>query len=79
MFLVVLRHAMDDLPIRLFETMDDAVAFARRVKGTPTARIRRVFECDGSTPCSVAVVEFSAPGDPVRMDTVKWFGDGNEH
>ena len=56
-FLVLLRHSMDDLPIALFTTYEQASRFAGKVKPMPTAAIRKLFQLD-STPVSVCIVTF---------------------
>ena len=70
MFLVTLRHTMDDLPIRLFSTEHEAVDFAQSVDEMPNTEVRKVFNTDASTPVSVFVTEFY-DGVPVRSREVK--------
>jgi hypothetical protein len=57
-FLVLLRHTMDDLPITLCETLEQAEKIARNVEKMPNDWIRAVYNSDCSMPCNVSVVEF---------------------
>ena len=57
-FLVVLRHMMDDLPVGLFETRAEAVAYAKAISPMPGEWDKAVFNIECQTPISVFVAEF---------------------
>ena len=69
-YLVLLKHTMDDLPVRVFPHTKRgraaALCFAGALKPMPEKNIRRVFNTDCSTPCQAAVVEF-VEGVPVEI------------
>jgi len=73
-YLVVLRHTMDDLPIKLCATYEEALAFAKKTKGMPTRRIRDVIGTDCSTPHSVSVYVFEK-GELIEAYCVKEFAE----
>lgn len=68
-YLVLLRHTMDDLPIGLFATFDEAKAFATKHGPDPTDAEREVFHTDCSTPIYMCIVPFAA-GFPVGITEV---------
>ena len=70
-YLVLLRHTMDDLPLRFFGENEYAKAkqFARSRGEMPTPHIRAVYNTDCSTPVGVDVVRFSN-GVPVDVEMV---------
>lgn len=57
-YVVLLRHTMDDLPLALFGSHADAVAFAKTVDWMPTDKVRDILGTDCSTPCVIAIAEF---------------------
>lgn len=73
-YLVLLCHGMDDLPIRLFGSEELALAFAETVEPMPTKEIRDVFGTDCSTPIAVKLVHFEH-GVPVTSRIVREFCD----
>lgn len=78
MYLVLLRHTIDDLPVRLCATRDEAVAAASALSWEPDDRVRETFSTDCSTPCAIAIVEFDEQGRPASLDTVRRFHDEEE-
>lgn len=69
-FLVVLYSTLDDLPVGLFDTREEAEAFAQGVADDPRAAAERVKAVLGRNPkyfLGVSVIEFAGP-DPVRRD-----------
>jgi len=70
MYLVMLRHTLDDLPVYLTPGYADARRFAEQVDATPSQQIRNVYNTDCSTPCSVFVVTFE-DGRPVKVEYVR--------
>lgn len=75
MFLVMLVHYCDDIPVGLFATREAADAFAATVDPMPTPAMIAVHDLvDCSTPVRVAVVEFYG-GVPVSNRTVRHFQD----
>ena len=75
MYLVLLRHEMDDLPVKLCCTRSHAKEIAKNLDAMPTDQIRAVFKTDCSTPVNVVVVEFDDDGDPVAVLEAKVFGE----
>jgi hypothetical protein len=72
MYLVMLIHAMDDLPLGLFTTKRQAERFAESVEPQPSKQIRDLYGTDCSNPCKVDIVKFTH-GLPVKCWTVKTF------
>ncbi len=74
MYLVVLSHTMDDLPIRLFSDRAEAEKFAGKVEVMPeeTERIRALFRAARTMPLCVSIVTFRG-GVPQKRDVVKSF------
>lgn len=69
MYLVVLSHTMDDIPLRLFADEEKAKAYAAEVDGnSPDADY---WKTDASTPCSVSIVEFDGEGKAVKHTLIK--------
>jgi hypothetical protein len=68
-YLVVLRHAMDDYPIRLFADRDEAFAFAETADWLPDETIRRLFNGGGKSPSCFFVVEFKG-GQPCDREVL---------
>lgn len=75
MYLVVLRHTMDDLPVRLCKTREEAELAASRLAWEPNAAERNVFHTDCSTPTSIAIVAYDGHGLPRTMDVVRTFDE----
>lgn len=78
--LVVLRHAMDDFPLRLFKLEAMARAFAQQQTGDVPEEISEslgVFWPEAATPLQVGFVTFRY-GSPVRYTLVKEFTDDPE-
>jgi hypothetical protein len=71
MYLVLLRHDMDDLPVKLCKTFKEARIFAKNLDGMPTDKMCEVFDTDCSTPNCIAIVAFNGKGDPVDMTIVR--------
>lgn len=71
-YLVLLVHTMDDLPIGLFGTYQQAARKGRSLLGMPTDAIRELYNTDCSSPVCVKIVEFNL-GVPVRVLLVKEF------
>lgn len=71
-WLVVLSHTMDDLPVRLCATREEALIYAKKLNPMPSKRLCKVFQTDCSTPVAVEVVEFK-DGVPVLAFMVKGF------
>jgi len=71
-YLVVLRHAMDDLPLQFCDTMGLAVEVAEATEAEPTEFIRDVYGVDADSPCNVSVVTF-CNGRAVKSEIVKTF------
>lgn len=69
-FLVVLVHTMDDLPVGLFATRQEAVEYADAHPEMPTEAELDVFPTDCSTPCNLSVVEFRG-GMPVKIELIR--------
>lgn len=57
-YLVMLHHEMDDLPLAIFSSYDDAKSFADNVEAMPDDRTVSILDADCSTPNCVSVVTF---------------------
>lgn len=75
MYLVLLRHTMDDLPVRLCKTRAEANEVAVNLDEMPSDGIRDLFGTDCSTPVNVCIVRFNDSGVPVKMNCVRNFDD----
>lgn len=69
-FVVLLRTNLDDFPVRLCETKDEAVKFGKRLRANQIRKLAAMFGVDPAGACNVAVVAFSA-GAPVELHLVK--------
>lgn len=58
MFLVVLRHSMDDIPYRLCKTRQEAEKVARRGSVLKAYKYAERIDIDCSTPCCWWIYEF---------------------
>lgn len=75
-YLVILSHTMDDIPIRLFEDRDEALAFADGLPWeAPSDLMQRLELPDCSTPASVTIVVFNNEGLPISRVIVKEYDD----
>ncbi len=74
-FLVVCRHTMDDIPIHLCESREEALvrAGALDVDSEEHPINPEYWDTDASTPCSVAIIEFNDAGIPVKIEVVRSF------
>lgn len=77
MFLLMFVHQMDDCPVGLYSTAEEAVAAARsrNIEEGLTLREHSVLESDASTPLGFAVVEFDERGYPSNRTVVKWIDE----
>ena len=57
-WLVLLRHGMDDIPVRLFNTLAEAQKYASERKPYLSTQEEYLFDCSPSTPIKVTIVEF---------------------
>lgn len=73
-FVVLLCHGMDDIPVGLFATEQEAIDFGLTVDPMPTPEITDLIERDATTPINVQFVEF-VDGVPTRMVIIKDFDD----
>jgi hypothetical protein len=70
-FLVLLRHTMDDFPVYLCETHEEALKAAKE-QDWFCPEIQRLFVLDATTPVEILVVKFEN-GIPVAGDTVRTY------
>lgn len=85
MYLVIISHCFDDIPLGLFVNRREADEFVQTITAeeygfAADCEATKYWMTDASTPCSVQVVEFKpAPGGhylrPVSVDCVKSFGE----
>jgi len=71
-YLVVLRHAMDDLPILLTDSYKHAVTQAKRCGPKAGGRAKRLLSIDCTTPCAVYVYTFRC-GHLTEAECVRTF------
>jgi hypothetical protein len=76
MYLVMLRHSEDDIPLRLFNDQESAVEFAKTVGEDDGEREKRILSIDATTPICVAIYHFQ-DGVMESVDVVKDF-DGDD-
>ncbi len=74
LYLVMLIHAMDDMPLRLFADFAMARRFAERVRPMPTDAIAELYGVDSAKPVSVEVLLF-VDGVPVDRVYQRLCGD----
>lgn len=73
MYLVVIHHNFDDLPVKLFNNDGDARSYASTVDEVPEP-ILKTFKINRTDPVCVAVVSFDEQtGEPTRHETVRSF------
>lgn len=77
-YLVLLRHTMDDIPVRLCDTLAEAAAVARATDWMPTDSSAALFpQC--STPVGIDIVEFDDCGAPISLRHCRtWEEEGEE-
>lgn len=84
-YVVMLHHTMDDVPLRAFsgKSGDDAKnarktarEFAAKQGPEVHPDIAKTLGVQCTTPCSISVVEF-AYGVPVSKEIIKDFGDNS--
>ncbi len=73
MYLVMIRHNLDDIPLRLFNHHGQAIAFAQQVWPNAGGPEMDLMGIDANTPASVAIAEFSPSGHMIKFDIVKKF------
>lgn len=69
-YLVVWRHGMDDVPIRLCKSRDEAFGLAHSLPFSTGYKIAGRLGIDCSTPVCFAVYKFE-DGKPVKIRVVK--------
>ena len=76
-YLVMVRHCMDDIPIHLCDSREEALVRAGAIDPDnlehPTTP--EYWESDASTPMFVAIVTFGDDGIPVSVDNVRSFDE----
>lgn len=75
MHLVVLRHTMDDLPLRLFDNLLQASEYASKVNWFPSEEVRDILHADCSTPCCICIVTFDNSGELESNQIVRSYYD----
>lgn len=75
MFLVLLRHSSDDLPLFLTADRTAAIEFAKAAPWEPPQEVCDVFRLDATTPCSICVVEFGTDGKPKKVIACRSYDD----
>lgn len=58
LWLVLLSHTLDDLPLRLFADEAEAIAYADRVEPADGESVCKVLRIDATTPICVKVLKF---------------------
>ncbi len=73
MFLVLKRFPMDEVPMGLYETMDDALSSVESDEGTyATQEQQDIADCDiGCEFCNAyLIVEFDKTGKPTKSEVI---------
>ena len=73
-YLVLLRHDMDDLPVYMTFDREEAMDVARTLDWEPDQRVLEVFGIRCNTPNLIDVVRFEG-GRPVELICVRDYGD----
>jgi hypothetical protein len=76
-YLVLLSRSMDDLPVRLCATYDEAKACADQLTWDVTRELFDALKRDASTPCVISIVRFM-DGKPRSNQVVRNFLDESE-
>ena len=75
-YLVLLRHALDDIPVRLFARHRMAVKFAKSLGWWPSRKITKMFpDCD--YPIAIDIVKFR-DGKPVECESIREYEEETE-
>ena len=72
-YLVMLCHSMDDIPVALCESKEEAEAIASERGWDLTEDERRIFGIDCDSPAVIKIVQF-VDGKPIASDHVR-FGE----
>lgn len=75
MFLVVLRHSMDDIPVAIYGSRGEAEQRIASLSWDVSDWHREHFHSDASTPISMGVMQFDCKGQPVHYEAVRSFED----
>lgn len=71
MYLVVLQHSMDDIPLGLYDTKDEAIAKASRSSWYPSSQLQeRLNLSDCTTPYLMSIVTFKN-GQPISREIIR--------
>lgn len=71
LFLVRLRHSMDDIPLFCGSNYADALHVAREASwDAPQELLKSGVTCDCSTPCAIDIVRFEK-GRPVSSEKIR--------
>lgn len=73
-YLVLLRHDMDDLPVYMTFDREEAMDVARTLDWEPDQRVLEVFGIQSRTPNRIDVVRFEG-GRPVELICVRDYED----
>lgn len=81
MYLVVLQHSMDDLPVRLFEIRAEAIEYISRMTWESGEEMASLLNVDCTTPQVISLIEFKIAGvsdqgdewSPVSREVVRDF------
>lgn len=76
-YLVVLRHSIDDLPLMLLPTHEEAMAAAQLVQPNDGENVKQMLSIDARTPICVWVYSF-ADGLVTAAELVKEFAAESE-
>lgn len=75
LYLVMLSHSMDDIPLAIFEKVGDAVEFAKAASWDVPEDIANAIKTpDCTTPTIISVVMF-VDGVPASRDVIRSYDD----
>lgn len=69
-YVVMLRYIMDDFPVRLCATLEEAESIAENLDWKLSGELRRIFQTDASLPHSITIVHF-VNGMPISDNLVR--------
>lgn len=62
MYLVVISHAMDDLPLAIFESKESARLYANSISWEAGNWVKSILSIDADTPQVISIFEFTNQG-----------------
>lgn len=71
MFLAMLSTTLDDIPLKMFKTREDAQCFIDQHDEEVPDRVMNLIGRDRAEPCCFLIAEFDADGELVSWDNAR--------